>query len=70
MIDITKFAQLVSRDHGLAVIALALPDGTAHASVASAGVLSRPVTGIRSLAWSPAAGPASSATSGPIPAPP
>jgi hypothetical protein len=46
MIDITKFAQLVSRDHGLAMIALALPDGTAHASVASAGVLSHPVTGI------------------------
>jgi hypothetical protein len=46
MIDITKFAELVQRDHGLAVIALALPDGTAHASVASAGVLSHPVTGI------------------------
>jgi hypothetical protein len=46
MIDITKFAGLVSRDHGLAVIALALPDGTAHVSVVSAGVLSHPVTGI------------------------
>ena len=46
MVDITKFAELVHRDHGLAVIALALPDGTAHASVASAGVLSHPVTGI------------------------
>jgi hypothetical protein len=46
MIDITKFAELVQRDHGLAVIALALPDGTAHASVANAGVLSHPVTGI------------------------
>jgi hypothetical protein len=39
MVDITKSAGLVHRDHGLAVIALALPDGTAHASVASAGVL-------------------------------
>ena len=46
MVDITKFAELVHRDHGLAVIALALPDGTAHASVASADVLSHPVTGI------------------------
>jgi len=27
MVDITKFAELVHRDHGLAVIALALPDG-------------------------------------------
>ena len=46
MIDITRFAELVPRDHGLAVIALALPDGTAHASVASAGVLSHPITGV------------------------
>ncbi len=46
MIEITRFADLVPRDHGLAVIALALPDGTVHASVASAGVLSHPVTGI------------------------
>jgi hypothetical protein len=45
-IDITRFAELVSRDHGLAVIALALPDGTVHASVASAGVLSHPRTGV------------------------
>ncbi len=45
-IDITAFAGLVPRDHGLAVIALALPDGTAHASVANAGVLRHPVTGI------------------------
>jgi len=46
MIEITRFADLVPRDHGLAVIALALPDGTVHASVASAGVLSHPVTGV------------------------
>jgi hypothetical protein len=47
MIDITRFAELVQRDHGLAVIALALPGGTAHASVASAGVLCHPVTGVQ-----------------------
>jgi hypothetical protein len=46
MIDITKFAELVQRDHGLALIALALPDGTVHASVDSAGILSHPVAGI------------------------
>ena len=45
MIDITQFAELVPGDHGLAVIALARPDGTVHASVANAGVLPHPVTG-------------------------
>jgi hypothetical protein len=46
MIDITRFAELVLGDHGLAVIALARPGGTVHASVANAGVLPRPVTGV------------------------
>ncbi len=45
MVDITPFAELVSRDHGLAVVALARPDGTVHASVTNAGVLSHPLTG-------------------------
>jgi PPOX class probable F420-dependent enzyme len=45
MIDIEPFARLVGADHGLAVVAIALPDGTAHASVTNAGVLSHPVTG-------------------------
>jgi hypothetical protein len=45
MVDIEPFARLVGGDHGLAVVALALPDGTAHASVANAGVLAHPVTG-------------------------
>ena len=45
MIDIEPFARLVSGDHGLAVVALARPDGTAHASVTNAGVLAHPVTG-------------------------
>jgi hypothetical protein len=45
MIDIEPFARLVGADHGLAVVALALPDGTAHASVTNAGVLPHPVTG-------------------------
>jgi hypothetical protein len=46
MTSLTKFAELASRDHGLAVMALARPNGTAHASVVSTGVLSHPVTGI------------------------
>jgi hypothetical protein len=45
MTDIEPFARLVGADHGLAVVALALPDGTAHASVTNAGVLSHPVSG-------------------------
>jgi PPOX class probable F420-dependent enzyme len=44
-LDLTAFADLVPRDHGLAVIALARPDGTVHASVVSAGMLPHPVTG-------------------------
>jgi Pyridoxamine 5'-phosphate oxidase len=44
--DITPFADLVPRDHGLAVVALARPDGTVHASVVSAGVLPHPVTAV------------------------
>jgi hypothetical protein len=45
MVDIEPFRRLVTGDHGLAVVALARPDGTAHASVTNAGVLSHPVTG-------------------------
>jgi Pyridoxamine 5'-phosphate oxidase len=45
MVDLEPFARLVSGDHGLAVVALARPDGTAHASVTNAGVLPHPVTG-------------------------
>lgn len=45
MIDIEPFARLVGGDHGLAVVALALPDGTAHTSVTNAGVLAHPVSG-------------------------
>ena len=50
MVDIEPFARLVGGDHGLAVVALALPDGTAHASVANAGVLAHPVTGAQVVA--------------------
>jgi hypothetical protein len=45
MVNIEPFTRLVGGDHGLAVVAIALPDGTAHASVTNAGVLSHPVTG-------------------------
>jgi hypothetical protein len=45
MVNIEPFTRLVAGDHGLAVVAIALPDGTAHASVTNAGVLSHPMTG-------------------------
>ena len=45
MIDIGPFAALVPADHGLAVIAVALPDGSVHASVGNVGVLAHPLTG-------------------------
>ena len=45
MIDITRFTELVPGDHGLAVVAMALPDGTVHASIANAGLLDHPVSG-------------------------
>jgi hypothetical protein len=45
MIDIGSFAALVPADSGLAVVAVALPDGSVHASVANAGVLAHPLTG-------------------------
>jgi hypothetical protein len=50
MVDIQSFARLVSASRGLAVVALALPDGTAHASVVNAGVLPHPVTGAPAVA--------------------
>jgi hypothetical protein len=49
MVDIQPFARLVGGDSGLAVVALALPDGTAHASVVNAGVLPHPVTGAQAV---------------------
>jgi len=45
VVDVLPFAELVSLDHGLAVVAIACPDGSVHASVANAGVLRHPVTG-------------------------
>lgn len=45
MIDIGPFTELVPADGGLAVVGVALPDGSVHASVANAGVLAHPLTG-------------------------
>jgi PPOX class probable F420-dependent enzyme len=45
MTKLSQFADLVSGDHGLAVVAVSRPDGTVACSVVNAGVLSHPVTG-------------------------
>jgi hypothetical protein len=45
MTGLQRFAELVSRDHGLAVLAIGLPGGRVHASVVNAGVLDHPVSG-------------------------
>jgi PPOX class probable F420-dependent enzyme len=44
MTDLGAFADLVPADHGLAVIAIARPDGSVHTSVANVGVLPHPLT--------------------------
>ena len=57
MIDIGPFAALVPADHGLAVIGIALPDGSVHASVGNVGVLAHPLTGATIVGLVAAGGP-------------
>jgi PPOX class probable F420-dependent enzyme len=45
MTKLSQFADLVSGDHGLAVVSVTRPDGTVASSVVNAGVLRHPVTG-------------------------
>ena len=45
MADLSDLQRLVAGEHGLATVAIALPDGTAHTSVVNAGVLDHPVGG-------------------------
>jgi PPOX class probable F420-dependent enzyme len=44
MIDLTPFANLVPRDHGLSVVVTRRADHSPHATVVNAGVLSHPLT--------------------------
>jgi PPOX class probable F420-dependent enzyme len=43
--DLSAFARLVPRDHGLVVVSTTRPDGTVQSSVVNAGVLPHPATG-------------------------
>lgn len=45
MTDLSAFAALVPRDHGLCVVSTLRRDGTVQASVVNAGVLPHPLTG-------------------------
>jgi PPOX class probable F420-dependent enzyme len=45
MADLADVERLAAGDHHLAVFTVAQPDGTVHASVVSAGVISDPVDG-------------------------
>lgn len=45
MTDLTDFARLVTRDHGLCVVSTLRQDGTIQSSVVNGGVLDHPVTG-------------------------
>ena len=49
--DLGPFAALVPGDHGLAVVAIARPNGTVHSSVANAGVLVHPRDGHEVVAF-------------------
>jgi PPOX class probable F420-dependent enzyme len=44
VVDIGPFTALVPADGGLAVLGIALPDGSVHSSVANVGVLAHPLT--------------------------
>jgi PPOX class probable F420-dependent enzyme len=49
--DLDLVRQLVTADHGLAVVAVARADGTVHTSVVNAGVLERSVDGRAAVAF-------------------
>ena len=50
MTDLRLVERLAAADHHLAVLAVARPDGTVHASVVNAGVIADPVDGAPGLA--------------------
>jgi PPOX class probable F420-dependent enzyme len=51
MIDLSPFEKLVPLDHGLSVVITRRADHTPHATVANAGVLPHPLTGIPVVAF-------------------
>jgi len=51
MTDLTRFAELVSLDHGLSVVVTLRPDHTPHTTVVNAGMVSHPMTGASVVAF-------------------
>lgn len=51
MADLELVARLAQADHHLAVVALARPDGSVHASVVNAGLHPHPASGTASVAF-------------------
>src|SRR5438876_12170449 len=47
MTDLDDFARLSANDHGLCTVVTSRADGSAQASVANAGVLPHPLSGLR-----------------------
>jgi PPOX class probable F420-dependent enzyme len=56
MTDLTDFAALVRREHGLSVVSTLRADGTIQSSVVNAGVLGHPVTGAPVVGFTTRAG--------------
>ena len=50
MTDISAFAELISRDHGLCVVSTLRRDGSIQASLVNAGVMPHPLTGVQVVA--------------------
>lgn len=51
MTDLTTFAELVPREHGLSVVVTRRADGTPRTSVVNAGVMPHPSTGVPVVAF-------------------
>ena len=56
MTDVSAFAELVPRDHGLCVLTTLRGDGSAQSSVVNAGVMAHPLTGEQVVALVAAGG--------------
>ncbi|HUA95192.1 MAG TPA: pyridoxamine 5'-phosphate oxidase family protein [Acidimicrobiales bacterium] len=54
--DLSLFAGLIPRDHGLCVVSTVRPDASVHSSVVNAGVMVHPLTGDQCIAFVAAGG--------------
>jgi hypothetical protein len=66
MTDLSNFADLAPRDHGLCVISTLRPDGSAQSSVVNAGVMKHPLGDTQVVALVATGARANCTTFGPI----